>query len=1152
MFEFHISRQARDTYAFDELLFSTSGNVIFADFAAARRFAERMNTVRDAAKHPDRAVKASEINAMGLIDEILHYMVELYRNNVNPHAISEAYHHCKAGVMGSDETLGVFAEVFPPIDAYKGRITIEHYMETKTQGVPNVHITLEEMLMVYIANKNPALRPYIELFDDTVLQKTTHYPEIILSVEEYFSSQPGFGPYNQSLIDLLLAPARAAPDSLSAQLEYIRTHWGRLISELLIRILGGMDFIKEEQKVRHAGPGPALVPRFGPVELEEIERFSPDEDWMPRLVLIAKSVYVWLHQLGKKYGREISRLDDIPDQELESLARWGFTGLWLIGIWERSPASRKIKQMTGNPQAAASAYSIYDYVIAHDLGGKESFENLKARARGYGIRIGTDMVPNHMGINSKWVIEHPERFVQVDSSPFPAYRFSSENLSGDDRVEIRIEDGYWNQQDAAVVFQRVDRFTGEVKYIYHGNDGTSMPWNDTAQLDFLKPEVREAVIRTTIEIAKDFPIIRFDAAMTLAKRHFQRLWYPLPGYGGDIPSRSEHSVSQEAFDGLFTVEFWRELVDRVAVEAPNTLLLAEAFWLMEGYFVRSLGMHRVYNSAFMNMLKSEENSKYRDVIKNVLRFNPEILRRFVNFMNNPDEEPAIEQFGKQDKYFGVATMMVTMPGLPMFGHGQIEGFAEKYGMEYTQAYWDESVDQELVRRHEREIFPLLKKRHLFSGVENFVFYDVVRDDGGVNEDVFAYSNVSGDEKALILYNNRYGDATGWVRRSVAMSEESGGKRHIVHKSLGESLRLADDDSLYYLYEDSLSNLEFIRQGHSLCKEGLHIHLGAYKLNVLTNFREMRDYDGKVQRLCEKLGGHGVPDVMAALQELYLEKILDPFSELLSADLLSRTLNDGRAQGTVPEAFGTRATHFLMEAREYEQIEKDERLADKAIHDYVEALVRLDELGELSAGKSIPAVKYLFSRVPQDVPADFFWWRIPLVWSIVSRLGCLFVKEQVSLKSRAIMDEWMLGRVVSRFFMTLGLDENAAGYDVLLIDVLTMYQDWDDDVRGQGEGPFMRKMLADNDVRSYLGANEYDGMWWYNKESMEDLLYWLYVISAIKLISLSRKDDPALIEQLKSRYEAISGIIQRSTESHYCIEDLLGLIDKKTSEKMVSS
>jgi hypothetical protein len=221
-----------------------------------------------------------------------------------------------------------------------------------------------------------------------------------------------------------------------------------------------------------------------------------------------------------------------------------------------------------------------------------------------------------------------------------------------------------------------------------------MPWNDTAHLDFLKHEVRQAVIANIAmqEVSPSYLRCGHDPA----KRHFQRLWYPAPGYGGDIPSRAGHSVSPDDFERLFPVEFWRELVDRIAAEAPNTLLLAEAFWLMEGYFVRSLGMHRVYNSAFMNMLKAEENSKYRDVMKNVLRFNPEILRRFVNFMNNPDEEPAVHGFGKDDKYFGVATLMVTLPGLPMFGHGQVEGFSEKYGMEYRRSSGDEPVDSHLV------------------------------------------------------------------------------------------------------------------------------------------------------------------------------------------------------------------------------------------------------------------------------------------------------------------------------------------------------------------------------------------------------------------------------------------------------------------------
>jgi hypothetical protein len=191
-----------------------------------------------------------------------------------------------------------------------------------------------------------------------------------------------------------------------------------------------------------------------------------------------------------------------------------------------------------------------------------------------------------------------------------------------------------------------------------------MPWNDTAQLDYLNPEVRETVIQTILHVARNFPIIRFDAAMTLAKKHIQRLWYPAPGHGGDIPSRSEHGLPQAEFDRAIPEEFWREVVDRVAQEVPDTLLLAEAFWMMESYFVRNLGMHRVYNSAFMNMLKNEENEKYRQTVKNTLEYDPEVLKRFVNFMNNPDEETAVAQFGTGDKYFGVATLMVTMPGLP--------------------------------------------------------------------------------------------------------------------------------------------------------------------------------------------------------------------------------------------------------------------------------------------------------------------------------------------------------------------------------------------------------------------------------------------------------------------------------------------------------
>jgi len=820
----------------------------------------------------------AEINAMGLIDEILHLVVYKYQIERNPDAFKNALDFLNNQIDKYEifNTLKTFCEIFPPLPVYKGKKSIDQYLNDKTEGVPNLLITLQELLMVELANENPAFEPYKKIFDDEELKNQTVYQRIILYLEEFFKTQPGYGPYNQPLIELLRSPMRASPNSLVGQLMYIKEHWKtilpkELLEGLLRRILTSLDFIREEKKERPPGPGPALVPEFktGNELYQELHsdepRFSPDTDWMPRVVMIAKHTYVWLYQLSKKYNKNINRLDAIPEEELKILSDWGFNAIWLIGIWERSKASARIKRLCGNPEALASAYSIYDYVVAQDLGGEEAFNNLKTKAGKYNIKIAVDMVPNHTAIDSKWIKEHPDWFIQRDTSPFFNYRFNGPNLSEDPDIEIYIEDGYYDRTDAAVVFKLVEKKTNKVRYIYHGNDGTSTPWNDTAQLNFLLPEVREAVIKKIIEIAKKSPIIRLDAAMILTKRHYHRLWFPEPGKGGDIPSRSEYSMTNSQFNKLFPKEFWREVVDRMAIEAPDTLLLAEAFWLMEGYFVRNLGMHRVYNSAFMNMLKMEQNKEYHQVLKNILDYNPEILKRFVNFMSNPDELPAAQQFGKDDKYFGVCIMMVTMPGLCMFNHGQIEGFQEKYGMEYQRSYWDEKVDDYLVKRHEREIFPLLKKRHLFSGIENFRVYDFYEGNGIINEDVFAYSNGSKDERILVVYNNRYREAKGWVRGSKRFHTEN----------LCLDLGLRCGERIYYLSREHKSNLYYLINPLDIFKNGWYLELGAYKYMVFMDFKEIIDNQTQdYKMLYEFLNGSGFLNIELALSGMKMLKRIE--------------------------------------------------------------------------------------------------------------------------------------------------------------------------------------------------------------------------------------------------------------------------------------
>ena len=93
--------------------------------------------------------------------------------------------------------------------------------------------------------------------------------------------------------------------------------------------------------------------------------------------------------------------------------------------------------MRGNADAVASAYSLDDYRIATDLGGEAAYANLRDRAWARGIRLASDMVPNHMGIDSRWVIEHPEWFLSLAEPPYPVYSFTGPDLSTDERVGDR-------------------------------------------------------------------------------------------------------------------------------------------------------------------------------------------------------------------------------------------------------------------------------------------------------------------------------------------------------------------------------------------------------------------------------------------------------------------------------------------------------------------------------------------------------------------------------------------------------------------------------------------------------------------------------------------------------------------------------------------
>ena len=820
----------------------------------------------------------------------------------------------------------------------------------------------------------------------------------------------------------------------------------------------------------------------------------------------------------------------------------------------------------------ASAYSLKDYQIAEDLGGNAGYEHLKHRAAAAGLRLASDMVPNHMGIDSDWVIEHPDWFLFRWESPFPVYSFNGPDLSNDSRVEIKIEDHYYDQTDAAVAFRLRHHADGTTRYLYHGNDGTTFAWNDTAQLDYSQAMVREHVIQTILHVARLFPIIRFDAAMVLAKRHVQRLWFPLPGAGGSIPSRAENAMSQEEFDALMPHEFWREVVDRVAVEVPGTLLLAEAFWLLEGYFVRTLGMHRVYNSAFMNMLRDEENAKYRSYLKKTIEFDPDIMKRYVNFMSNPDEKTSIDQFGDGDKYFGVATLLATLPGLPMFGHGQIEGYTERYGMEYKQAKMDEWPREELVARHQAEIAPLLKRRHIFAESENFTLYDFWNGHGEVDENVFAYSNRNGHERSFVIYNNRYESTQGTIHISAAAMDKGSGT--LRQRKVGEGLGLSADSDVVISYRDVASGLEYLRRATDIDWHGLHFELRGYQRIVLLDWRQLHSTaEHPWDWLCDELHGAGVPNLHEELTKLRLRplhqalwdalnwdhcKVLADLSreavpalEPADADLIpsatSQAVSPSVVESTAPEPAASapislesleasarvlfeRAEHNLPAERRSVPGGKQLAAFDAdAFATTIRAAAKLPEMQRTLMADWPAATRALLPIAAADAAVGPAWAPV-LAWLLLRDLPCLGCRVE-------LFDHLHLRGVLAEIFTSLGIQGDAIWRAAARVRLLLEHGKTPEETFAS------RAFWAEPDVRWLTGINESDGITWFNKEQFEEMWGWLQLPELIHIAErkLSAGESTVAVE-LK-----IAAAGEFAAEAGFQLDAFLDLWKARTEE-----
>ncbi len=351
--------------------------------------------------------------------------------------------------------------------------------------------------------------------------------------------------------------------------------------------------------------------------------------WPQNPIIYEINTFVWLNDLSRRHNRPIS-LWNVPVKEWDALLSCGVDAVWLMGVWERSPAgsriARKLQTLTDaclktlpdfRPgDVVGSPYCVHRYIVDDRLGGTEGLAVAREMLGRCGVRLILDFVPNHTAIDHPWISRHPEYYIQgtrEDLEEFPAAYFES----------------------GGKVFAR-------------GRDPFFPPWEDTAQINAFSSGLRRAYVETLIDIAGQCDGVRCDMAMLLMGNVFEGTWGTR---AGPRPP----------------AELWEEMFKTLREASPDFLFMAEVYWDLEPELLKQ-GFDYCYDKILYDLLVSGNAGN----IRRHLKADPGYQGKLVRFIENHDEPRAAAIFSP-DKLSAAAVAFSTLPGVKLLHDGQLEG-----------------------------------------------------------------------------------------------------------------------------------------------------------------------------------------------------------------------------------------------------------------------------------------------------------------------------------------------------------------------------------------------------------------------------------------------------------------------------------------------